>query len=197
MGQSIVTPKGRVSFPHVFEAYGFQNQAPKFSIQLILEKGIPANEEFVTKLKAVIMATIADKWPDSEKRPLKPQLALKDGDIWLADDGSLKKDKYPEYGGAWVISAGNTRAPGVVDENIAPILDRNEFYAGCYAQISITPFAYDNVKKGVSFSLGNVRKDSDGEPFGARGTSAEQDFGPPNEGPGKAPAAEEADSIFN
>ena len=53
----------------------------------------------------------------------------------------------------------------MVDENVAPILDRSEVYSGCYARVSLSFYAFNtNGNKGVACRLGNIQKLRDGEP---------------------------------
>lgn len=77
-------------------------------------------------------------------------------------------NKYPEYEGKWICSMKMTtqfdnRGPGVVDIRRAPIVNRDDFYSGCYAIANINAYAYDNESKGVSFGLNHVMKMGDGE----------------------------------
>ena len=51
-----------------------------------------------------------------------------------------------------------------------------EFYAGCYARASVTPFAFNNIGKGIALGLNHLQKLKEGERLDAC-TSAEDDFG--------------------
>lgn len=174
-----ITPKGRVSFPHLFEPHGFDGQEKKYSVQLVIPKGTKEVEVFVAAVRARAKELVEAKWPNVVDRPKKPLFALKDGDTWEGNDGNLKKDKYPEYEDAYVFTASSKkRKPGVINAQGQPIMDANEVYPGCYARISFNSFAYDNVNKGVSFGLQNLQKRDDGEPLGGTSSRAEEDFGP-------------------
>jgi hypothetical protein len=87
------------------------------------------------------------------------------------------KPKYYDAGGIFVRFA-NKYKPTVVDGAKRPIKEEtDDFYAGCWAHVSYTcyPFTYMG-NKGVSFSLGNIQKTGDDEPFAGRKTSADDDF---------------------
>jgi hypothetical protein len=74
------------------------------------------------------------------------------------------------------MSVSNKTKPGIVDQNVQPILDSTEVYSGCYARVSITAFPFSaSGNKGVSFGLNHVQKLADGESLGGI-TKAEDDF---------------------
>ena len=86
-----------------------------------------------------------------------------------------------QYGEKWLKQATENNAyaktaPGVVDRKRQPILDKNEFYSGCYGYVSITIYPFNNLtNKGISVGLNHVMKTKDGEFLGGR-SSAEDDF---------------------
>ena len=62
----------------------------------------------------------------------------------------------------------------MVDADLNPIIDRSEFYSGCYGRASISFFAYNsNGSKGVGCGLNNVQKMEEGEKLGGATTAAE------------------------
>ena len=66
--------------------------------------------------------------------------------------------------------------PGVVDQNVQPIIEAEEMYAGCYARATLTAYAFDTAgNRGVAFGLQNIQKIRDGEPFTGR-EKAEDEF---------------------
>ena len=96
------------------------------------------------------------------------KLPLRDGDLERPDD--------PAFAGMWFINANSDRAPGVVDLNCNPVLDRNEVYSGCYCRVSLTFFAFNsNGNRGIACGLNNLQKVKDGEHLGGR-MSAEAEF---------------------
>ena len=96
------------------------------------------------------------------------KLPLRDGDIERPDDEA--------YAGCWFVNANNTAAPGIVDAERQPILDRSEVYSGVYGRASISFYAFNSSgNKGIACSLNNLQKIADGEPLGGH-ASAEADF---------------------
>ena len=91
-------------------------------------------------------------------------------------DGDLERPEDPAYAGCWFLNANSTIPVGIVDAACSPILDRGEFYSGCYGRASISFFAFNsNGNRGIACGLNNLQKLRDGEPLGGR-VSAEADF---------------------
>ena len=179
----VTTPKGRVSFPHVFTPRApMPGAAEKYSITILIPKS-----ENIQKLVELRNNAVTAKWPDAAKRPKNLHNPIKDGDTDVMNDGTLRKEKYPECAGHWLITASRAKksgAPKVVDQQMQQILDEGELYAGCYARMSVHAYAYaptkenPQIKTGVSFGLNNVQKVADGEPLGGMSSRPEDDFEP-------------------
>ena len=93
---------------------------------------------------------------------------LRDGDTERPDDEA--------YANSYFINANSSAAPGIVDANCNPILERSEVYSGVYGRASISFYAFNsNGNKGIACGLNNLQKIRDGEPLGGR-TRAEDDF---------------------
>ena len=89
-------------------------------------------------------------------------------------DGDAEKDD-EAYEGAFFINANSVQKPGVVDADLNPIIDPDEFYSGCFGRASLTFYPYNsNGSKGIA-GLGNLQKLEDGERLGG-GSSAATDF---------------------
>ena len=164
----LITPTFRVSFPAVFTPRkaneGDPNAVAKYSVQMIF----PKQGTDLTELKNAVRAAVVEKWgADKTKWPKKLVLPFRDGS---------EKD-YDGYGPDTIfISASSKMKPGLVDENVQPIIEPSEFYGGCYARATVNAFAWEFMgKAGVSFGLRNIQKVKDGEPFGG-GSRAENDF---------------------
>jgi len=172
----LTTPTFRVSFPNVFEPKVYGNGKPKFSITMLVPKS-----ENIDNIKSAMRAAVEEKWPDANKRPKKLHNPIKDGDTDMMEDGTLRKDKYPEMAGHWVFTASSVSRPGVVDRNVQPILDAEEFYPGCYARATVHVYAYapsknnPQSKYGVAIGLNNIQKVKDGEAFSGR-SKPQDDF---------------------
>ena len=167
----ITGPDTRWSYANVWEAKSINGGAPKYSVSLIIPK---SDTKTVEKIKAAIEAA----YKDGESK-LKgngrsvPALSaiknpLRDGDTERPDDEA--------YANSYFINANSATAPGIVDANCSPILERSEVYSGVYGRASISFYAFNsNGNKGIACGLNNLQKLRDGEPLGGR-TRAEDDF---------------------
>ncbi|WP_279058062.1 DUF2815 family protein [Mobiluncus mulieris] len=164
----VITSEVRLSYANLFEAKSIQGSKPKYSVSLIIPK---SEKVTLAKIEAAIDAAIeAGTAKFGGKRPNKAALTLplRDGDIERDDDA---------YANSMFVNANSTTPPQVVDESLAPILDRSQVYSGCYARASITFYAFNtNGNKGIACGLGNIQKIRDGESLGGGHVSAEEDF---------------------
>lgn len=177
--KKIYSPVGRVSFPYVFEKNDY-NDPPKYELTLLFPPGTDLSE-----LKNAARAAAREKWGDSMPKGLRSP---------FRDAG--EKDGIDGYEPGWTfIAFRTTRKPGVVDKNVAPIIDPEEFYPGCWARVTCNPYAYARKgNSGVAFGLNNVQKMKDDESFQG-GTAAEEDFDPVGDGQYES-APDEYDDIF-
>ncbi|MFR2638044.1 MAG: DUF2815 family protein [[Eubacterium] siraeum] len=167
----ITGPHTRFSYANVWEAKSINGGSPKFSVSLIIPK---SDTKTVEKIKAAIEAA----YKEGESK-LKgngrsvPALSaiknpLRDGDTERPDDEA--------YANSYFINANSATAPGIVDANCSPILERSEVYSGVYGRASISFYAFNsNGNKGIACGLNNLQKLRDGEPLGGK-TRAEDDF---------------------
>ena len=167
----VTGPNTRWSYVNAWEAKSINGGAPKFSVSLIIPK---SDVKTIAKIKAAIEAA----YKDGEAK-LKgngrtvPALdviktPLRDGDKERPDD--------PVYANAYFMNANSSTAPGIVDADRNPILDRSEVYSGVYGRASVNFYAFNsNGNKGIACSLNNLQKIRDGEHLGGK-SSAEDDF---------------------
>lgn len=172
----VTTGKVRLSYAFLFTPRAQTNdagepQTPKYSTVLLIPKSDKAT---YNKLRAAQKQALEDGKTSKfgGKIPKGWKDTIHDGD----EEADL--DANPEYAGHWYVTVSNTRKPGIVDRDLQPIVDDTEVYSGCYARVSVNAFPYSSHgNKGVSFSLRNVQKWADGEPFGGI-SRAEDDFDP-------------------
>lgn len=166
----VITGKVRLSYVHLFEPYSsFEGQDAKFSTVILVPK---SDTKTVNAIKAAQKLALENGKTSKFNGaiPKNWKNTFRDGD----EEGDL--DKNPEYAGNWFMTCSNKTRPGIVDENVQPIMDSTEVYSGCYARVSITAFPFNvSGSKGVSFGLNHVQKLADGEPLGSV-TKAEDDF---------------------
>lgn len=165
----IVTGEVRLSYANIWEPKSIQGGAPKYSVSLIIPKGDQATLTAINRaIDAAIEAGIA-KFGGKKPNKAALKLPLRDGDV--------EKDD-PAYAGAMFLNANSKTPPQIVDENVAPILERAEVYSGCYGRVSLSFYAFNmNGNKGIACGLGNIQKTRDGEPLGGGHVSAADDFG--------------------
>ena len=170
----VVTGKVRFCYANVFEPTSMnEGDTPKYNVCILIPKSDTKTLEKINKAieaaKQAGKAKIADK---SCKIPSTLKTPLRDGDEERGDD--------PAFENCFFINANSTRKPSIVDRNLSPIMERDEFYSGCYGRASINFYAYNVNSKGIAAGLNNLQKLEDGEPL-AGGSTAEEDFGGENE----------------
>lgn len=161
----------RWSYANVWEPKSINGGAPKYGVSLIIPKSD-------TKTVAKIQAAIEAAYKEGESK-LKgngrsvPALSvlktpLRDGDTERPDDDA--------YADSYFINANSASAPGIVDADRQPVIDRSEVYSGVYGRASINFYAFNsNGNKGIACGLNNLQKMKDGEPLGGK-SRAEDDF---------------------
>ncbi len=156
MSDVIITPKFRCSFPWLFEAQPpMQPGGPAmYSVVMLFPK-----ETDLTLLKSAASAAVNAMWPDKAKRPANFRTPFRNGD-------EKQLDGYP---GCIYVTAKSKTRPGVVDQNVKPIMSQEVLYPGCWCIAQVTVYAYSKSgNAGVGFGLSNIQKVADGEPFTAR-----------------------------
>ena len=167
----ITGPKTRWSYANVWDPKSINGGTPKYSVSLIIPKSDVAT---VKKIEAAIQAAYGEgesKLKGSSKSvpSLKVlKTPLRDGDLERPDDAA--------YADSYFINANSASAPGIVDADRQPILERSEVYSGVYGRASINFYAFNsNGNKGIACGLNNLQKIADGEPLGGK-SRAEDDF---------------------
>ena len=161
----------RFSYCSVWEPKSINGGEPRYSVSLLIPK---SDKDTVAKINAAVEAAYHEGEAKLKGKgnlpPMKAiKLPLRDGDVERPDD--------PAYAGCWFLNANSTRPVGIVDASCSPIMDRSEFYSGCYGRASVTFFAFCvNGNRGIACGLNNLQKLRDGEPLGGH-VSAEADFG--------------------
>ncbi len=166
----ITGPETRWSYANVWEPKAINGGTPKYSVSLIIKKTDPC----VEKIRAAIQAAYDEGQTKlkGNSRTVPPLAALKTP----LRDGDLERPDDPAYAGAYFINANNQTAPGIVDADRQPILERREVYSGVYGRASINFYAFNSSgNKGIACSLNNLQKIRDGEPLGGH-SRPEDDF---------------------
>lgn len=180
--ERIVIGKVRFSYLHVFEPYKHEGDDPnkpgQYSATLLIPK---TDKVLVAKINAAIKkayeVAVVEKWGGTRPKDGYWTSPLQDGD-------SPKMDGEPrgeECKGHWFLNAkcsATSQKPQVVDGDLQPIIDSEEFYSGCYGRASVTfaGYTFGGSKKGISCYLNNLQKLEDGEPLGGSRISAADEF---------------------
>jgi hypothetical protein len=173
MSTKVITGKVRFSYAHVFEPAAMaEGQDKKYSVSLIIPK---SDKKTIEKIKAAIAQALEEgKAKFGGTIPKNYKNPLRDGDEEREDDEN--------YIGCMFVNANSTNKPGLIDINLDPILDKEDFYSGCYGRASVNFYAFSvSGNKGIACGLNNLQKMEDGERLSGGGSSAESDFGDDSE----------------
>lgn len=165
----VVTGKVRFSYAHVFEPTSMSEDEPKkYSTAILIPK---KDKKTIAAIEAAVKAALEEGKSKKfgGKIPTNPKLPLRDGDEEKPDD--------EVYAGHYFLNASSQRRPGVVDADRNEIIDKDEFYSGCYGRASINFFAFAGKAKGVAVGLNGVQKLEDGENLSGGSFNADEDFG--------------------
>lgn len=166
--KKFVTHEGRLSFPALSAPKLAPNaKEEKYSARILFPKDTdfskPSKGQTISMKQAVYNAIEEKHGPDKSKWPKGLRMPFRDGD---------EKPDLEGYPGHMFITAMSkaSRRPGVVGPDRAEILNiEEELYAGCYVKAQLIAFYYDTAgNKGVSFSLQNIQKTREGQPFTGR-----------------------------
>lgn len=166
----LMSPNFRVAWPHVFDFDPFELESgkQKYTMEMLFEMDKIEKDEAQRKLfddlTAAIKGVVKEEWGDDIPKNL--HIPLKDG-TERGYEGNIKCCKVK-----------SKEKPGIVDSDVKDIIDRNDFYAGCYARATINIFTYNykNANMGVGIGLNHIQKISDGEPLTGGRTKAANDF---------------------
>jgi hypothetical protein len=142
--------RGRLAFVNVFKPRPSMQPGgdPKYSVCIM----IPKKDPQCKTIKAAVDKLANDEWgPGAAKKLGTPSLKT------IFRDGAENEEKYPEFHGHMFLNASSKTKPGVVDFDRNPIYTAEDCYSGVDAQVQVNLFTYEQVSKGVSAGLNNVR----------------------------------------
>ena len=157
----VVAGPVRFSYAHVFERAQPMNagEQGKYGAVLLIDK---KDTKTVNAILAAIEAAKVAKW--GTKIPKNLKNVFRDGDEEKDDEN---------YAGKYFMSANSNDKPGIFDADRNPIMDKEEFYSGCYGYASINFFGYDQKGAGIGCGLNAVMKTKDGERLSGADRSAD------------------------
>ena len=168
------TPEGILSYPRLFDPKRNDlNGKDEYSCVLVF----PPNTD-ISAMKALVEQAAErkfgkdrTKWPKGLRSPFRACSER----AQEVDGKQVYPDGYVE-GGIYV-SFRSTNRPAVVNPDLSPCSDPVQAYAGRWARVSFSCYAYEKKgNKGVAFGLGNVQLLRDGKPIGGVYSTPEQDF---------------------
>lgn len=161
----------RGSFLHLFTPIATNEDKPddkKYTATILLPPSYN-----LEPAKAAIMAAVRTKWGE-------PGLEmLKSGRLKLPFRRQEEKQHLAGYTEGYFIQLTSKNKPGVVNEDVQPIMDPSELVSGMLLIVTANAYCWEHPKngKGVSFGLLNVMKaGDDGTRFGAAAARPEEDF---------------------
>lgn len=165
----VVTGKVRFSYLYVFEPRAQQNGGEKYSVTILIPKSDSVTyNKIINAMTKTLEEGIGTTF--GGVKPTNPKMPLYDGDGYRPSGEPFGE----ECKGHWVITASSNDKPEIVDQNLNPILSKNELYSGCFGRVSLNFFAYNkNGNKGVGCGLMNLQKLEDGPSLTGRTTAAE------------------------
>ncbi len=155
---------------------------PKYSLSLVIPK---TDKETISRVKKAILEVATDAFG-----PTAPKMFAKGVLKNILNDGDDKRNGEGVYENAVYFNTSSARKPGIVDINRQEVVDPDDCYSGCLVQVSVTFYAYDNVAKGVSAGLNNIRVIQKGEHLDGRVVATEEEW-PEEEGEEQADEEEE------
>lgn len=168
----------RFSFVQLWEPRAMTEGQPlKYSTQCLIDKNDTKVIQQVEKaiqdaIKVGIAKGILNKAQTESKNFKNP---LRDGDQYHAESPGAAREACK--GNMFFNASANVeRQPAIVDSRAKPIMNRDEFYSGCYGYVDVNFYAYNKSGgMGIAVGLNSVLKKRDGERLDGR-QSAESAF---------------------
>jgi hypothetical protein len=172
MSTQIVLKNVRLSYCYAVKGKLNDRAQSVWSTTVLVPKNHPQLEDIKSAINAAKVAGAAKLGKGAVKSPLL------DGDA-KNDDGSWKYGGEENRGNYLLRAANYNRAPKVVDQQKNDILDADQLYSGCYANVVLNFYAYSaegGKNKGISPGLEAIQKKRDGERLSGGGVNVNDVF---------------------
>ena len=184
--RTVTTTEFRVSYPHLTKA-----RLNTLNGKMYYEcTALFAPDADLSGLKSAFAEIVKEAFPEGKPEGFKSPFKKQDpGKTGHEEGGVLIQFKKLE----------EHDAPGLVDENVQPVIKAGKFYGGCYARANVTLASYDNGgNRGISAWLNHVQFMRDGESFGGgtKDPTQVEGFAPVGNA-GNSGADEATDDIFS
>lgn len=148
MAETLRTPIGVLSYPHLFEPVSFQGGEPRYSLVIVFDANARETAEYMALAEAV-KAVAREKWGDKVPGNIR----------WPFRKNSEKQaEPFISMENGFFISPWTKQKPGLVDQNTNEIIMPDDVFAGQKVRATVRPFAYSaSGNNGVSFGLQNVQ----------------------------------------
>lgn len=172
------TDEFRLSFPALFQPREQDDGRLKFSMDMLFEKASFDKSEFA-ELKKVYNAAIPKEWVANGYEVPSFWKMFKNGDKKPEGAAQIRD----EHKGQYILRASCQEQfpPRLLLPNLKKA-GRADIYGGCYCKSLLTAYSWEHknkkgavIKRGVSFSIEDVIKTRDGEPFGGGLSSSDRD----------------------
>ena len=184
------TCKVRVSYPSLIEPYASEKdlakgKTPSYSVTMMFDPTKEADKECLNQMKVAVNEAIKKKYGNNP--PVKLKKPFRKGVPYDSETAPMGYDleKHPYYEGMIIVSARNTRKPGVMDKKSGQrlgedpaLLEQHKqlLYPGHWGIAVIRAYVYSNESTGVSFSLDSYIKMADDEPIAGGNIKPEDAF---------------------
>jgi hypothetical protein len=169
MSTQVVLKDVRLSYCYAIKGKLNDKGQKVYSTTILVRKNHPQIEE----IKAAINAA-KDKGKEKLGKGVVKSPLL-DGDA--QEDGSFKYGDEVNRGHFLLRAANYSRQPKVVDQQKNEILDADQLYSGCHANVVINFYAYNSgSNKGISPGLEAIQKKRDDERLAGGGVNVEDVF---------------------
>ncbi len=158
------TPVGRLSYPHLFVAQTNDQGDERFKTAIFFAEGTDLSE-----MQNAALAVAKARWGDEVVQ------LIRTGKVrwpFRSDAADVKERGYPE--GSTFVNMSAKNRPGVVDANVADVLDPSDAYAGRDALINATAYTYEvSGNRGVTFGVNHVQILADNDRLDGRKAASE------------------------
>jgi hypothetical protein len=158
------TPVGRLSYPHLFVAQENDQGDARFKTAIFFAEGTD-----LTEMQAAALKVAKARWGDEVVKLIR---AGKVRWPFRNEAEDVKARGYPK--GSTFVNMSAKNRPGVVDANVADVLDPSDAYAGRDCLINATAYTYDvSGNRGVTFGVNHVQILGDNDRLDGRKAAAE------------------------
>lgn len=164
MSTKVVLKDVRIAYEHIFQPFGNEGAAKKYSVCVIMPKDHPQLKEVEKAILSAAKEKFADKIK-GDRIPASLKTPLRDGE---------ERDDQPEFIDMMFFNASSTRRPQVFDRDKSQLIEEDgKPYSGCYCNLSLNFYPFDaSGNKGVAVGLNGVQFLREGEALAGNANTA-------------------------